>query len=68
MTSVRRRGHHGDTLQFRQKLWSIDPAQARELSNQTNHFFKNLTIMGALIFIIGMGSGPLGLERSNHKG
>lgn len=49
-------------------FWSIDPAQARELSNQTNHFFKNLTIMGALIFIVGMGSGPLSLERSQHKG
>lgn len=49
-------------------FWAIDPAQAREVSNQTNHFFKNLTIMGALIFIIGMGSGPLSLERSHHKG
>ncbi|MGQ0522257.1 MAG: DoxX family protein [Betaproteobacteria bacterium] len=48
-------------------FWAIDPGQARELANQTNHFVKNLTIMGALIFIIGMGSGPLSLERSHHR-
>jgi putative oxidoreductase len=43
-------------------FWAIDPAQVREVTNQTNHFFKNLTIMGALVFIIGMGSGPLSLS------
>jgi putative oxidoreductase len=48
-------------------FWAVDPAQSRELANQTNHFFKNLTIMGALVFIIGMGSGPLSLERSHPK-
>ena len=47
-------------------FWSIDPVQVREMSNQTNHFFKNLTIMGALVFIMGMGSGPLSL--SGDKG
>jgi uncharacterized membrane protein YphA (DoxX/SURF4 family) len=47
--------------------WAIDPAQVRELTNQTNHFFKNLTIMGALVFIIGMGSGPLSLSGSEKK-
>jgi putative oxidoreductase len=47
--------------------WAVDPAQAKELANQTNHFFKNLTIMGALVFIIGMGSGPLSVERSDQK-
>jgi putative oxidoreductase len=48
-------------------FWAVDPAQAKELANQTNHFFKNLTIMGALVFIIGMGSGPLSLERPDQK-
>jgi len=48
-------------------FWAVDPAQARELANQTNHFFKNLTIAGALIFIMGMGSGPLSLERPADK-
>ena len=47
--------------------WAIDPAQVRELTNQTNHFFKNLTIMGALVFIIGMGSGPLSLSGSEKS-
>jgi putative oxidoreductase len=48
-------------------FWVIDPAQVKEVTNQTNHFFKNLTIMGALVFIIGMGSGPLSLERAADK-
>jgi putative oxidoreductase len=43
-------------------FWAIDPAQMREVANQANHFFKNLTIMGALVFIMGMGSGPLSLS------
>lgn len=47
--------------------WAVDPAQAKELANQTNHFFKNLTIMGALVFLIGMGSGPLSVDRSSQK-
>ena len=47
--------------------WAVDPAQAKELANQTNHFFKNLTIMGALVFLIGMGSGPLSIDRSGQK-
>jgi putative oxidoreductase len=46
--------------------WAIDPTQVREMSNQSNHFFKNLAIIGALIFIMGMGSGPLSL--SGDKG
>ena len=29
--------------------------------------FKNLTIMGALLFIMGMGSGPLSLSGSQDK-
>lgn len=43
-------------------FWAIDPAQVREVANQANHFFKNLTLMGALIFIMGVGSGPLSLS------
>lgn len=48
-------------------FWAVDPAQAKELANQTNHFFKNMTILGALVFIVGMGSGPLSLERESEK-
>ena len=54
------------TLVFH-NFWAIDPAQVREMTNQTNHFFKNLTIMGALVFIIGMGSGPLSLSRARDE-
>lgn len=48
-------------------FWAIDPVQVREMSNQTNHFFKNLTIMGALVFIVGMGSGPLSLSGEKRE-
>jgi putative oxidoreductase len=43
-------------------FWAVDPAQLRELINQTNHFYKNVTILGALVFIMGMGSGALSLK------
>ena len=33
-----------------------------EVRNQRNHFMKNVTILGALIFVIGMGAGPLSLD------
>jgi len=49
-------------------FWAVDPAQ---LTNQLNHFVKNLSILGALVFIIGMGSGPLsfneGLKEENGQ-
>lgn len=48
-------------------FWAVDPAQAKELANQANHFYKNLTIMGALVFLIGMGSGPLSIDRPAQK-
>lgn len=40
-------------------FWTYEPAQ---LFNQTNHFLKNLAIMGALLMIVGMGTGPLSLR------
>ena len=39
--------------------WNAEPAQ---LFNQTNHFLKNLAIMGALLNLIGLGSGPYSLR------
>ena len=50
-----------------QNFWAIDPAQVREMANQTNDFFKNITIIGALIFIMGVGPGPLSLSGANDK-
>lgn len=43
-------------------FWAIDPSQLREAVNQANHFYKNLSILGALVLIMGMGSGPLSLK------
>jgi putative oxidoreductase len=45
-------------------FWNAEAAQYR---NQLNHFLKNLTIFGALIFVLGMGSGPLSLEKSKES-
>lgn len=48
-------------------FWAVDPAAAKEVANQTNHFLKNVSIMGALIFICGMGSGPLSVQRQGER-
>jgi len=44
-------------------FWNLEAAQYR---NQLIHFMKNLTIFGALVFILGVGSGPLSLEKSKE--
>lgn len=36
-----------------------NPAEVR---NQRNHFMNNLTILGGLVFVIGMGAGPLSVD------
>lgn len=36
-------------------FWAVPPEQ---VFNQTNHFLKNVAIMGALLLLVGMGSGP----------
>lgn len=46
------------TLYFH-NYWTYPPDQVR---NQRNHFMKNLTIGGALIFVMGMGAGPLSID------
>jgi putative oxidoreductase len=43
-------------------FWAVDPSQLREVMNQTNHFYKNASILGALVFIMGMGPGALSLK------
>lgn len=47
-------------------FWAIDPAQAREIANQANHFFKNVSILGALVMIMAMGPGPLSLTQTRN--
>ena len=42
------------TLVFH-NFWAVDAAQFR---GQLNHFMKNLAILGGLVYIMAMGSGP----------
>jgi putative oxidoreductase len=46
------------TLYFH-NYWTFPPEQQR---NQRNHFMKNVAIGGALIFIMGVGAGPLSID------
>jgi putative oxidoreductase len=41
-------------------FWNMEGAQYR---SQLSHFMKNLSILGALVFVTGVGPGPLSLER-----
>lgn len=41
------------TLLFH-NYWAADAAQ---VLNQTNHFFKNVALLGALVFLLGVGAG-----------
>ena len=40
-------------------FWAVEAAQYR---NQLNHFLKNLAILGGLLYIMAMGSGPFSLR------
>ena len=51
------------TLYFH-NYWTSPPEQVR---NQRNHFMKNVTIIGALVFVMGMGAGPLSIDRRKHR-
>jgi len=46
-------------------FWAVDAAQ---YTNQVNHFMKNLSILGALVFIMGAGSGPFSLRKEGKSG
>jgi len=41
-------------------FWAVE---ATEYVNQVNHFMKNVSILGALVFVMGMGPGPLSLGK-----
>jgi putative oxidoreductase len=47
------------TLYFH-NFWDYPQAQ---YVNQLHHFFKNLAIVGGLLVVLGLGSGPMSLER-----
>ena len=51
------------TLYFH-NYWTFPQEQVR---NQRNHFMKNLTILGALVFVIGMGAGPLSIDNRGGR-
>jgi putative oxidoreductase len=44
-------------------FWAVDAAQVQ---SQLNHFMKNLAILGGLIYIMAMGSGPFSLKSEKH--
>ena len=46
------------TIMFH-NFWAVEAAQYR---NQLNHFLKNLAILGGLLYIMAMGSGPFSLR------
>ena len=41
-------------------FWNVDPAQAQ---NQMNHFMKNLTIMGGMLYLLATGPGRISADR-----
>ncbi|MGZ5140090.1 MAG: DoxX family protein [Burkholderiales bacterium] len=51
------------TLYFH-NYWAYPAEQAR---NQRNHFMKNVSLLGALIFVMGMGAGPLSVDNRTRR-
>jgi putative oxidoreductase len=45
-------------------FWNFEGEQYRR---QLSHFMKNLSILGGLFVVLGMGSGPLSLEKSREQ-
>ena len=46
-------------------FWDFEGAQ---MVNQTHHFFKNLSILGALLYIMAYGAGSFALTRKKQGG
>jgi len=51
------------TLVFH-NFWAVEAAQVQ---NQMAHFMKNLAILGALVYIMAMGSGPFSLRKESES-
>lgn len=43
------------------RFWTYEAAQA---FNQTSHFFKNVSIIGGLIYIAGVGAGRYSIDKA----
>ena len=46
------------------RFWAVDAAQ---VFNQTNHFLKNVAIMGGLALVAGFGPGMLSADRATPR-
>jgi putative oxidoreductase len=46
-------------------FWNIDDAHASQ--QQLIQFMKNLSMMGAMLFVIGNGSGPMSLDGRSSR-
>jgi putative oxidoreductase len=44
--------------------WRYPPEQAH---NQRNHFLKNVAMTGGLLFVMGMGAGPLSVDARRRR-
>ena len=42
------------------RFWSYPPDQA---FNQTSHFFKNVALIGGLVYVAAFGPGPLSVDK-----
>lgn len=51
------------TLYFH-NYWTYPETEVR---NQRNHFMKNVTIIGALVFVMGVGAGPLSVDSRRRR-
>lgn len=40
--------------------------EAQEAANQMQHFMKNLSILGALLYVMGFGAGGYSFDRARH--
>ena len=47
------------TLTFH-AFWAVDPAQVQ---NQMNHFMKNLTIIGGMLYVLAVGPGRYSFDK-----
>lgn len=51
------------TALFFHNFWAMPPEQVQM---QSINFFKNLAIMGGLLYMVVYGSGPMGMDSKRH--
>ena len=45
--------------------WDVDPAQ---YGNQFNHFWKNITIIGGMLYVFAIGAGAFSVDARRQAG